>query len=150
MAKKIKARRKFHVIATGYTADDFVALGSGPVYLQEGFTEDDISWHDSLATAMKHPAARDGYGAIERSKKLKAIDGQSEVQKLRVHAHKAREAEKILFDDVTDPLRIPFITADCAARSDGCTIHDVAQMIWDKHLEEVPSETLRTEARRQV
>lgn len=149
MAKKIPARRAFHVVATGFTSADFIALGKGPVYVQSHFTEADISWHDTLEEAMLHPAARDGYGAINKAKNLKAIDGQHEVQKLRVHARKATEAERVLFDGVTDPMRVPFLAANCEARADGLTLKEVAQEVWDQMMREVDAETSRSEARRQ-
>lgn len=150
MAKKISARRAYHVVATGFTAADFIAIGKGPVYLQDNFKESDISWHSSMAEAMLHPAARDGYGAVAKAKTLNAIDGQHDVQKLRVHARKATEAERVLFDGVTDPKRVPFLAANCNARADGFTLQDVAQEVWDQMMREVDAETSRTEARRHV
>lgn len=150
MARRIAAKLPYHVIATGMSASDFIALGRGDVFLQDSFTEADVSWHATYEQAMQHPAARDGAGYIERVKTLHAIDKSSGLSRDKLHAAKAREAERVLFDNVTDVNRLPFLAADCATRTDGCTLQQVAQEVWNMHAQDAQPEADRVEAKRQV
>jgi len=150
MARVIKAKLPWHVIATGFTQDDFITMGRGDAILQPGCTEDHVSWFETEQQALQHPAARDGVNAQTKVKTLQMIDAESELVRGDMHTIKKHEAELVKFDGVTDPERLPYITAEIAKRNDGSTALAVADEWWSKHLESADPEADRIDLKRQV
>ena len=150
MARVIRAKLPWHVIATGFTQDDFIWMGRGDAFLQPGCTEDHVTWFETREKALEHPAARDGVKAQDDAKALLMIDGESELVRGDMHTIKKHEAELVRFDSVTDPERLPYMSAEIAKRNDGSTLMDVAEEWWSKHRENAEREATRIDDKRQV
>ena len=150
MARVVKAKLPWHVIATGYTPEDFVSMGRGDAFIQPGCTEDDVSWFETEEQAMQHPAARERVPKLKEAKALKMIDGESELDRGDMHTNKKHEAELVKFESVTDPARLPFITAELSMRDDGSTADDIANEWWAKHTESAGPEAERIDKKRKV
>jgi|GEM_PF-5850666 len=150
MARVIRAKLPWHVIATGFTKDDFVIMSRGNAILQPGCTEDHVTWFETEALALEHPAARDGVKAQDDAKALHMIDGESGIVRGDMHTIKKHEAELVRFDSVTDPERLPYMIAEIAKRDDGSTLADVAEEWWLKHRENAEREATRIDNKREV
>ena len=150
MARVIKAKLPWHVIATGYTKDDFLIMGRGDAFLQPGCTEEHVTWFETREKALEHPAARDGVKAQDDAKALRMIDGESELVRGDMHTIKKHEAELVRFDLVTDLERLPYMSAEIAKRDDGSTLADVAEEWWSKHRENAEREATRIDNKRKV
>ena len=78
MARKVKAKKYFHVFSTGYGAEDFKGCGEGEcAHIPTGLDESNVSYFDSKENAMWHPA----YRAHLREMELLELAAEIEVMK---------------------------------------------------------------------
>lgn len=148
MARRITAAAPWHVIATGYSADDFIGMARGDALLPAECAVSDVFWFPTIYEALQHPAARDFHESKLLRKVLNNVDGEHGVRKGVMHSAKAREAERVKFDNVTDLNRLPYLAAEVATRTDGATLAQVADEVWAKHVFDATAEALRVQARR--
>lgn len=74
MARPIKAKKPFHVIATGYNAEDFYGISAGDASLPIGIDESCIKWFATEFQASQHPAAIAYQRQQEKQKLLNKVE----------------------------------------------------------------------------
>lgn len=145
MSRTVRAKRPWHVVSRGFGVDGFVAIGSGDPTVPVGAR---VTWFDTEEDARQHPAAAAYLAKMEMSASLAEIDAEAALSIDKNHLAKAHEAERVIFDEVWDLDRLPYIRAEIERRGDDMSAQDIAVMWWTKHAEDAAPEAERTKAKR--
>lgn len=150
------AQRQYYVVMRDDTYDegDFLASGQQNEDGRYPYNTDwpasrRIIWYDTEEDQQSHPALIAKDQIVFISSEESRIDSASGANITRNHASKAREAERIKFDNWTDLTRLPFIAADQALRP-SMSIGQIADEIWAEHIAEAGPEAARVQAKREL
>ena len=83
------------------------------------------------------------------ARELSQIDRESEIDKANTRSAKAREADLVLHENITDPARLPYLSKDLDHRI-GETLTTIATEVWDKHTAMAEPEAVRVDLKRQA